>query len=373
MALLFIGAISGTSVDGLDLAMIDVEPDVPRIIDATTEPIPDSLADSLRALALPATDDLNRMARADAELGELIGHAARAFAGDRPVRAIGSHGQTIRHDPRTAPAHTVQIGDPHRIAEISGIDTVADFRRRDVAAGGEGAPLVPPFHEALFRPSRGERVVANIGGISNITILSPSLSTGFDTGPGNALLDAWIREHQGLAFDRGGAWSATGNVIPDLLTDLEKDGFVRAPPPKSTGKDFYNLDYLRRRVSGSEDPADIQATLAEFTAASISWAVERWAPSSVDVVVCGGGRLNDDLMERLRQRMIGRQVMRTENLGIDGDAVEAAAFAWLAYRFLERLPGNSPTVTGAAGPRVLGAFYPANRQSDSEGVSATTR
>ena len=225
MALLFVGAMSGTSVDGLDLAMIDVEPVVPRIIDATTEPIPDPLADSLRALALPATDDLNRMARADAELGELIGRAARAFAGDRPVRAIGSHGQTIRHDPRAEPAHTVQIGDPHRIAEISGIDTVADFRRRDMAAGGEGAPLVPPFHETLFRPPKGERVVANIGGISNITILSPDHLTGFDTGPGNALLDAWIREHQGLPFDRNGAWSATGNVIPDLLTNLEQDGF----------------------------------------------------------------------------------------------------------------------------------------------------
>ena len=362
MALLFVGAMSGTSVDGLDLAMIDVEPVVPRIIDATTEPIPDPLADSLRALALPATDDLNRMARADAELGELIGRAARAFAGDRPVRAIGSHGQTIRHDPRAEPAYTVQIGDPHRIAEISGIDTVADFRRRDVAAGGEGAPLVPPFHETLFRPPKGERVVANIGGISNITILSPDHLTGFDTGPGNALLDAWIREHQGLPFDRNGAWSATGNVIPDLLTDLEQDGFVRAPPPKSTGKDFYNLDYLRRRLTGSENPADVQATLAEFTAASISWAVERWAPSSADVVVCGGGRLNDDLMHRLGRRMIRRQVMKTESLGVDGDAVEAAAFAWLAYRFLERLPGNSPKVTGAAGPRVLGAFYPAGGQ-----------
>ena len=362
MALLFIGAISGTSVDGLDLAMIDVEPVVPRIVDATTEPIPDPLADSLRALALPATHDLNRMARADAELGELIGRSARAFAGDRPVRAIGSHGQTIRHDPRTVPAYTIQIGDPHRIAEISGLDTVADFRRRDVAAGGEGAPLVPPFHEALFKPPKGERVVVNIGGISNITILAPDLSIGFDTGPGNALLDAWIREHRGLAFDRGGAWSATGEFIPDLLATLEQDSFVRAPPPKSTGRDFYNLDYLRRRLHGSEDPADVQATLAEFTAASISWAVETWAPANADIVVCGGGRLNGDLMDRLGRRLRRRQMMKTETLGFDGDAIEAAAFAWLAYRFLERLPGNSPAVTGASGPRVLGAFYPANRE-----------
>lgn len=362
MALLFIGVISGTSVDGLDLALIDVEPLVPRIVDATTEPIPDPLADSLRSLALPAADDLNRMARADAELGELIGRSARAFAGSRQVRAIGSHGQTIRHEPRKAPAWTIQIGDPHRIAELSGLDTVADFRRRDMAAGGEGAPLVPPFHEALFKLSRGARVVVNIGGISNMTILAPELTIGFDTGPGNALLDAWIREHRGLAFDQGGAWSASGTVIPRLLTDLEQDDFVRAPPPKSTGKELYNLDYLRRHLQGSEDPADVQATLAEFTASSISWAVETWAPSNADVVVCGGGRLNGDLMDRLGRHLIKRDVMPTETLGFDGDAIEAAAFAWLAHRFLEGLPGNSPAVTGAAGPRVLGALYPASRK-----------
>ena len=362
MTLLFIGAISGTSVDGLDLALIDVEPHVPRIIDATTEPIPGPLADVLRSLAMPESDDLNRMARADAELGEFIGRSARVFADDRPVRAIGSHGQTIRHDPRQAPAYTMQIGDPHRIAEISGIDTVADFRRRDVAAGGEGAPLVPPFHEALFRPENGARVILNIGGISNVTILAPDLTTGFDTGPGNALLDAWIREHRNLAFDRDGAWAASGTVIAELLAEFDRDAFVRAKPPKSTGKDLYNLDYVRSRLDGSEQPADVQATLAEFTAASISGAVETFAPSNADVVACGGGRLNGDLMERLERRLTGRQVMRSETLGVDGDAIEAAAFAWLAYRFLERLPGNSPTVTGAAGPRVLGAFYPAKRE-----------
>ena len=358
MALLFVGTISGTSVDGLDLAMIDVEPSVPRIVDATTEPIPDALADSLRALVLPGDDDLNRMARADAELGELIGRRARAFAGNRPVRAIGSHGQTIRHEPRNVPGFTIQIGDPHRIAEVSGFDTIADFRRRDVAASGEGAPLVPPFHEALFKPAKGERVVVNIGGISNMTILAPDLTLGFDTGPGNALLDAWIREHRSLVFDKDGAWSATGTVIPRLLDRFDQDGFVRAPPPKSTGKDLYNLNYLRRHLRGSEDPTDVQATLAEFTAASISSAIKTWAPSSADVVVCGGGRLNSDLMARLQRRLPKRRVMQTETLGVDGDAIEAAAFAWLAYRFLERLPGNAPAVTGATGPRILGALYP---------------
>ena len=360
MALLFLGTISGTSVDGLDLALVDVESQVPRIVDATTEPIPEPLADTLRALVQPATDDLSRMAKADAELGELIGRAARAFAGNRPVRAIGSHGQTVRHEPQKVPARTMQIGDPHRIAEISGFDTVADFRRRDVAAGGEGAPLVPPFHEALFKPIQGARVVVNIGGISNATVLAPQLKIGFDTGPGNALLDAWIREHRGLAFDQDGAWSATGHVIPALLTDMEQDGFVAASPPKSIGKEFYNLDYVRAHLGGAERPADVQATLAEFTATSISRSIDAWAPSDADVVICGGGRLNDDLMNRLRRRLPRRQVTRTEALGVDGDAIEAAAFAWLAHRFLEGLPGNSPAVTGAAGRRVLGALYPAN-------------
>lgn len=361
---LFAGAISGTSVDGLDLALLDVAGATPRIVDARVEALPPPLARELRALAAPVDDHLDRVARADAELGEFIGRAVRSFAATRSVIAVGSHGQTIRHDPRGRPAYTVQIGDPSRIAECSGIDTVADFRRRDIAAGGEGAPLVPPFHAALFGVADRRRAVLNIGGIANVTVLGdPDLGheavTGFDTGPGNALLDAWIREHRGEPFDRDGAWSAGAEVIPELLARLEKDAFLVEQPPKSTGKEHYNLPFVLRHLEGSEPAAGVQATLAEFTAASVADAIASWGPATQEVVVCGGGRWNADLMRRLGRRLSPRELTTTDALGVDGDAVEAAAFAWLAHRFVERLSGNAPAVTGAAGPRVLGALYPA--------------
>ena len=361
---LYAGAISGTSVDGLDLALVDTSGTTPRIVDARVEALPGTLARELRALAAAVDDNVDRVARADAELGEFIGHAVRKFAGSRSVIAVGSHGQTIRHHPRGRPAYTVQIGDPSRIAECSGIDTVADFRRRDIAAGGEGAPLVPPFHAAVFRAPDTRRAVLNIGGIANVTVLGdPAVAheavTGFDTGPGNALLDAWIREHRGEPFDRDGAWSASAEVLPELLARLEEDAFLAEQPPKSTGKEHYNLAFIRRHLGGSEPADSVQATLAEFTAASVAGAIASWGPTAEEVVVCGGGRWNADLMRRLRRRLSPRGVTTTDALGVDGDAVEAAAFAWLAHRFVERLPGNAPAVTGAAGPRVLGALYPA--------------
>ena len=210
---------------------------------------------------------------------------------DRPFATI----------PGASPPYTVQIGDPNRIAEFSGIDTVADFRRRDLAAGGEGAPLVPPFHAALFRVPGRPRVVLNIGGIANVTVLADAAVTGFDTGPGNALLDAWVRERRGLPFDRDGAWSAAGHAIASLLERLEQDTYLAERPPKSTGKERYNLDYVRRRLEGSEEDADVQATLAEFTAASVAQAVRSWGQSTEEVVVCGGGRWNVDLMQAFAQ------------------------------------------------------------------------
>ncbi len=357
---LYIGAISGTSVDGLDLALVDAVAQPPRILEAKTVPLPAALAAQLRALAAPGADEVDRMARADAELGEFIGRAVRSLAQGRRIAAVGSHGQTIRHGPRATPTYTVQIGDPNRIAEIAGIDVVADFRRRDMAAGGEGAPLVPLFHAALFDAADTPRAILNIGGIANVTLLArEAQARGFDTGPGNALLDAWARERRGVDFDDDGAWGARGAVLPRLLDKLREDRFLKAPPPKSTGKEVYNLDYLRQRLDGDEDATDVQATLAEFTAASVADAIDAWAPAAAEVVACGGGRLNGDLMRRLARRLAARPLRSSDELGVDGDAIEAAAFAWLAHRFLDGLPGNAPAATGAAGPRPLGALYPA--------------
>lgn len=359
---LYIGAISGTSIDGLDIALVDATARPPHILEATTVPLPAALAAALRELATPGTNEVDRMARADAELGEFIGGAVRALAKGHQVAAIGSHGQTIRHGPRATPTYTVQIGDPNRIAEVAGIDVVADFRRRDMAAGGEGAPLVPLFHEALFggQDAAQDRAILNIGGIANVSALGrDGPARGFDTGPGNALLDAWTRAQRGVDFDNDGAWAAQGAVLPRLLDKLREDPFLKTPPPKSTGKETYNLDYVRERVAGDEDATDVQATLAEFTALSVADAIDAWAPTAAEIIACGGGRLNGDLVRRLRRRLAPRPLLLSEALGVDGDAIEAAAFAWLAHRFLAGLPGNAPAATGAAGPRPLGALYPA--------------
>ena len=258
----------------------------------------------------------------------------------------------------------MQIGDPNRIAEITGIDTVADFRRRDIAAGGEGAPLAPLFHEAMFRDAQRHRVVLNIGGIANITVL-PALSAacattlGFDTGPGNALLDAWIRRCTGAPFDANGEFAASGEVDERLLAQLRKDPFAARPPPKSTGKETYHLGFVDAACRGWALAAkDVQATLAEFTAWSVGDAVARWGGLAEEVLVCGGGRHNADLMRRLAAHLPRSGLATTDDLGVDGDALEAAAFAWFAHRTLNREPGNAPAVTGARGGRVLGGIYP---------------
>ncbi len=363
---IFLGCISGTSVDGLDIAAAVFDDTGAEVMAATTTPLPDELRDALLTLGKPGDDDLDLLGHTDAALGDFIGHAlinflASAGISASDVRAVGSHGQTVRHRPDASPhgpAFTMQIGDPNRIAEVSGITTVADFRRRDMAAGGQGAPLVPPFHEFVFGQLSARPVVVNIGGISNITVLGGTL-TGFDTGPGNALLDAWCHSHRGTPYDKDGAWSQTGTVGTALLNAMLSDPYFTAEPPKSTGREYFHLDWLRSLPNVEDaDPVDVQATLVELTAQCVTDALARWAAGYTDVVVCGGGRLNSHLLARLSD-LSAAPVHPSEHFGLDGDSIEATAFAWLAHRHLSGIPGNAPGVTGATGERVLGAIYPA--------------
>ena len=295
------------------------------------------------------------------QLGSVAIEAAVAqcgiAAGD--VRAIGSHGQTIRHRPDDDRPFTLQIGNAGIIAKGTGIDCVADFRGADLALGGQGAPLVPPFHEWLFRAADVDRCVLNIGGIANITVLTaaPGPIRGFDTGPGNTLMDAWVRRHRNIAFDDGGRWAASGTAIPRLLEAMLADPYFARQPPKSTGFEYFNEDWLARLVRDDADPADVQASLADLTATTIADAVRRHAPQTREVLVCGGGAHNHDLLRRLEDQVAPVTLVSTADFGLDPDHVEAAAFAWLAHQRLEARPGNSPAVTGAARPLILGGVY----------------
>ncbi|MDC7832070.1 MULTISPECIES: anhydro-N-acetylmuramic acid kinase [Pseudomonas] len=357
----YLGVMSGTSLDGLDIALIEQD-ERTRFVAAVGMPMPDTLRRELLALCAPGDNEIERIARAEQAwvrlaaqgIAELLAQQGLTSA---DIRAVGSHGQTIRHLP--AQGYTLQIGDAALLAELSGIDVVADFRRRDLAAGGQGAPLVPAFHADLFGLDR-PRAVLNIGGFSNVTLLAPGLPVrGFDCGPGNVLLDAWIHHSQGQLFDADGAWAAQGQVVPALLQRLLSDPFFMKSGPKSTGREHFNLPWLQGQLAEHEalDPADVQATLAELSARSIADSI--LAAQAVDeVLVCGGGAHNQDLMARLARQLAPARVQSTAAYDVSPDWLEAMAFAWLAQRFCERLPGNCPEVTGASGLRVLGALYP---------------
>jgi anhydro-N-acetylmuramic acid kinase len=373
-AKLYVGVISGTSVDGLDLALLEIDDEI-RFLRCETVSLAAPLRDQLLALGQPGADEIDRLGAADQQLGRAIGTAINEFlaaagVGPEAVAAIGSHGQTVRHRPDGPAPFTLQIGDPNQITEITGITCVADFRRRDMAAGGQGAPLVPPFHSALLRTDHEHRVVLNIGGISNITVLSAGLSsaglssagqgnpvTGFDTGPGNGLMDAWIAACQQQPFDADGRWAAAGRCDAGLLAELLSDPYLSREPPKSTGREHYNLDWLTPRLRGhSLAEVDVQSTLLEFTAVSVCNAIGRWAPECQRILVCGGGRNNGGLMKRLAA-LAECPVETTDQHGVDGDGLEAGLFAWLAHRNLEGRAGNEPSVSGATGSRILGAVY----------------
>jgi anhydro-N-acetylmuramic acid kinase len=356
---------SGTSLDGIDAVLAEIGPaGQPRLLHTHYLPYPDSLRAQLLALHAPQADEIHLAALAANELAQLYAGAVSALldgVARDSVRAIGCHGQTLRHRP--ADGYTLQIGNAALLAELTGITVVADFRSRDIAAGGQGAPLVPAFHAQALRHPDIHRVIANIGGIANITDLPPdSTVRGWDTGPGNMLLDAWIKRHRGEHYDRDGAWAASGSIHPGLLAALTQHAYLQSQPPKSAGREQFNLDWLDATLgtlNEALDPVDVQATLLEFTASSLADAVKRECGGVQELYVCGGGAHSGALMQRIGGHLPKVRVATTAALGIDPDWVEALAFAWLARQTLHHAPGNLPSVTGARGERILGAIYPA--------------
>ncbi|NUS38415.1 MAG: anhydro-N-acetylmuramic acid kinase [Lysobacter sp.] len=370
---LYLGLMSGTSADGIDVALVAFDETHGRTHATLRAARTCAWAPALRTrlVALGQGGDchsLDEFGTLDVQVADAFADAALALldeAGVAPgqVRALGSHGQTVRHRPAGAALDgrhpfTMQIGDAHRIAERTGIATVADFRRRDVAAGGHGAPLLPALHAALLHDAREARAVLNLGGIANVTLLpAHGPVRGFDTGPANALLDAWCERHTGAAFDASGAFAASGMVDAALLARLLDEPWFALPPPKSTGREHFHLDWLQPRLDAAHAPRDVQAALLELTARTVADALRAQQPGTRRVLACGGGVHNPVLLARLAAHLPGVAVESTAAHGVDPDFVEAMGFAWLARQTLLGLPGNLPEVTGARGPRVLGAIH----------------
>jgi anhydro-N-acetylmuramic acid kinase len=372
----FIGLMSGTSLDGVDGVLAHINPQGQLDAQAHAFVAFDaSFKAELMALNQSGADELHRSALAGNQIARHYAQVVHDLL--RPsglqaqdIVAVGAHGQTVRHRPlefdgdtalqRAPVGYTLQLINPSLLAELTGIDVVADFRNRDLAAGGQGAPLVPAFHQGVFGNPGSCLAVLNIGGISNLSVLHPDGSVlGWDCGPGNALMDHWCTTHTGASFDDNGAWSATGQVVPDLLTTLMAEAFLQRSPPKSTGRDLFNPAWLQARLaSDTLQPQDVQATLTEFTAMACAHDVQRHAPEARELIVCGGGALNGQLMSRLGHHLSGVQVVSSEMRGLPPLQVEAAAFAWLAAKTMRRETSSLPSVTGARGARVLGAIYP---------------
>ncbi|MDN5780910.1 MAG: anhydro-N-acetylmuramic acid kinase [Luteimonas sp.] len=375
-ASLYLGLISGTSADGIDAALVQFD-DPPaagaskaRLVFGRTYPWQPALRTQLVELGQQsARISLDAIAQLDVRIGSAFADAALQALADSgvaaaDVTAIGSHGQTLRHRPDGRPEdgtfpYTLQLGDPSTLAERTGIRTVADFRRRDVAAGGHGAPLLPALHAALLHDSAEDRAVLNLGGIANLTLLPRAGEVrGFDTGPANGLMDAWCLRHRGEAFDRDGAFAATGRIDEALLARLRAEPWFALPPPKSTGRDQLHLGWVESQLRGGEAPQDVQATLLALSAHTVADALRATQPATTRVIACGGGVHNRALMAALADALPGCVVESSAAHGLDPDAVEAMGFAWLARQALHGLPGNLPSVTGARGPRVLGGIYP---------------
>ena len=360
---LYIGLMSGTSLDGVDGVLFDA--DALAVAGHVHTPFPHALREELLALNSPGDNELHRAAQAAngvaRSYADVVAQLLEAADLRREqIRALGAHGQTVRHQPGGFDGYTLQLLNGALLAEQAGIDVVCDLRSRDVAAGGQGAPLVPAFHRAVFGSATQDVAVLNLGGISNLSLLFADGRTGgFDCGPANCLMDGWIARHRALAYDADGAWAATGRVSTALLATLLDEPFFALAPPKSTGRDLFHLGWLQARLMPGLAPEDVQATLLELTARSVVDALQAQMPGAKALIACGGGALNGQLMRRLTDLLPGVAVTTSCTHGLPVDQVEAAAFAWLAHRFVERLPGNLPAATGAAGPRLLGALYPA--------------
>ena len=364
---LYIGLMSGTSLDGIDAALVSFTAHQPQLLHACCIPLEDELRQEIKLLVNPGENEINRLMELDRILGQQFALATRrlldkAGIDTGQVTAIGSHGQTIRHWPKSETPATLQIADPNTIAEISGITTVADFRRRDIAAGGEGAPLVPAFHQHIFQHTEKNRVILNLGGIANITLLPADKNkkvTGFDTGPANTLLNHWVQQQQNQPYDKNGDWAATGTVDKDFLACLMEDDYFRLPPPKSTGTEYFNPAWLSQKLKAFPFLAaeDVQATLTLFSVMSVKEAIAQYATDTDEIIVCGGGVHNSHLMQLLEQHMPQYEIHSSADYNIDPDYIEAMAFAWLAKQTLEHKSGNLPDVTGATRAVILGGVY----------------
>ncbi|AEG12354.1 anhydro-N-acetylmuramic acid kinase [Shewanella baltica] len=363
----YIGLMSGTSMDGVDAVLVDFSGAQPQLIASHTEAIPSHLLKGLQRLCSPSTDEINRLGRLDRNVGELFALAVnnlltKCAIAKEEVIAIGSHGQTVRHMPNLEVGFTLQIGDPNTIATETGIDVIADFRRKDIALGGQGAPLVPAFHQQTFAQVGKKRIILNIGGIANITYLPGNSDQvlGFDTGPGNTLIDAWIQQVKSEPFDRDGAWAASGKTDQDLLTQLLSHPYFSLAYPKSTGRELFNQAWLEQQLSPFNhlDEEDIQSTLLDLTCHSIARDMIKLSNEG-ELYVCGGGAFNGQLMQRLAALLPGYTLNTTSALGVDPKWAEGIAFAWLAMRNHLGLPANLPAVTGASREAVLGGRFSA--------------
>ncbi|APW45699.1 anhydro-N-acetylmuramic acid kinase [Rhodoferax antarcticus ANT.BR] len=375
---LCIGLMSGTSLDGVDGVLLDLAGPGVHVLAQASLPFEPTFRAELLSLNIASYNELHRAALAGNRIAaayaqvvhQLIQQAQNLDLNATDVLAIGAHGQTVRHQPQRwseaamGAGYTLQLNNPALLAELTGITVVADFRSRDVAAGGQGAPLVPAFHQQVFSQPGVTVAVLNLGGIANLSVLPGQASDpvlGFDCGPGNALMDAWCLQQTGQPFDQGGAWAASGQCLPDLLARLLDEPYFSQPLPKSTGRDLFNSDWLQDKLQGfTNAPAqDVQATLTELTASACADCISSYAKESKRLIVCGGGAFNHHLLQRLQAHLAGIPVSTSDQDGLPPLEVEAAAFAWLAYQTMHHKPGNLPSVTGAAGRRILGAIYPA--------------